>query len=135
MDTRFAGKSLLYCAVLAFGPGIPIMAQDREIAPPPGDALLLCTDGLYKHVRRQRLEEVLQSGRSSQQIRQTLIDEANSDGGSDNITVVVARFCADTENECEDTAHASDELELDLALADTGDYIQPAGLDKLDVAR
>lgn len=35
MDTQFAGKSLLYCAVLAFGPCIPIMAQERDIAPPP----------------------------------------------------------------------------------------------------
>jgi protein phosphatase len=81
-----------------------------------GDVLLLCTDGLYKHVRRQRLAEVLQSGRNSQQICQALIDEANNDGGSDNITVVAARFCEVTGDECEDTAHASDELEIALGL-------------------
>ncbi|HUG69746.1 MAG TPA: protein phosphatase 2C domain-containing protein [Pirellulaceae bacterium] len=122
-DPRASGSNSLWNVINASDDHLSPEIYTAELQ--LGDALLLCTDGLYKHVRRQRLAEVLQSGQSSQQICQTLIDEANGDGGSDNITVVVARFCADTENGCEDAAHASDELELDLALADTGDYIHP----------
>ena len=57
-----------------------------------GDALLLCTDGLTKHVPDQQIEEVLNKSSSSELACRDLIAQANNAGGTDNITVVLARF-------------------------------------------
>ena len=55
-----------------------------------GDVVLLCTDGLTKHVPDERIRELLASG-SAEEAAQSLIDAALAGGGSDNVTVVVAR--------------------------------------------
>ncbi len=58
------------------------------------DAILLCTDGLTKHVADDRIAEILGS-MSSEAAAQALIDEALAGGGTDNVTVVVARSSGD----------------------------------------
>jgi len=55
-----------------------------------GDAVLLCTDGLTKHVSDGRIAEILAS-RSAEAAAHALIDAALDGGGSDNVTVVVAK--------------------------------------------
>ena len=55
-----------------------------------GDALLLCTDGLTKHVSDERIAEILGSHTAEAAVR-SLIDAALDDGGTDNVTVVVAK--------------------------------------------
>ena len=55
-----------------------------------GDVLLLCTDGLTKHVPDDRLVQLLASG-SAESVAQSLIDTALEGGGSDNVTVIVAK--------------------------------------------
>jgi serine/threonine protein phosphatase PrpC len=55
-----------------------------------GDVLLLCTDGLTKHVPDERIVQLLASG-SAESVAQSLIDAALEGGGSDNVTVVVAK--------------------------------------------
>ena len=57
----------------------------------PGDALLLCTDGLTKHVTDDAIRAVLASDATPEQACRTLVDAALAGGGSDNVTVVVAR--------------------------------------------
>ncbi|HSA55535.1 MAG TPA: protein phosphatase 2C domain-containing protein [Gemmatimonadaceae bacterium] len=57
----------------------------------PGDSLLLCTDGLNKHVSDERLASVLEGSGDARTIARRLVDEALADGGSDNVTVVVVR--------------------------------------------
>lgn len=57
-----------------------------------GDVLLLCTDGLTKEVDDERVSDILANGQSSAESCQQLIEAANDAGGSDNTTVVVARF-------------------------------------------
>lgn len=57
-----------------------------------GDTLLLCTDGLTKHVSDEGLSHHLSQAPSSEDACQTLISAANEAGGSDNVTCVVARF-------------------------------------------
>jgi len=54
-----------------------------------GDALLLCTDGLTKHVSDARIAERLAAMSSSEQVARTLVDDALAGGGSDNVTVLV----------------------------------------------
>jgi protein phosphatase len=55
-----------------------------------GDAVLLCTDGLTKHVSDERIAEILAS-QSAEAAAHTLIDAALEGGGTDNVTVVVAK--------------------------------------------
>jgi serine/threonine protein phosphatase PrpC len=58
----------------------------------PGDALLLCSDGLWDMVYPiERLEGILASSNSPQTICQRMVNAANDAGGEDNITVVLAR--------------------------------------------
>jgi serine/threonine protein phosphatase PrpC len=58
----------------------------------PGDLLLLCTDGLTKHVVDGRIAELLAAAPDAQSACGALVDEALAQGGSDNVTVIVARF-------------------------------------------
>ena len=58
----------------------------------PDDRLLLCTDGLTKGVPDGRVAEVLAGSGGAAESAQRLVDESNAAGGSDNVTVVVARF-------------------------------------------
>jgi protein phosphatase len=55
-----------------------------------GDVLLLCTDGLTKHVSDERIAERLGAMSSSEQVARALVDDALAGGGSDNVTVLIA---------------------------------------------
>jgi protein phosphatase len=57
----------------------------------PGDSLLLCTDGLTKHVPDDRIAEVLGSSLDAKGMAETLLNEALDAGGTDNVSVIVAR--------------------------------------------
>lgn len=56
-----------------------------------GDALLVCTDGLTRHVPDPAIADLLECDSAETACRR-LVDAANRAGGGDNITVVVARF-------------------------------------------
>jgi protein phosphatase len=60
----------------------------------PGDVLLLCTDGLTKHVADEQISAVLQGDASAEAMCRTLVTAALDAGGSDNVTVIVARTTA-----------------------------------------
>jgi serine/threonine protein phosphatase PrpC len=57
-----------------------------------GDKLLLCTDGLTKHIPDEDIAQGLGSELSAQGVCERLVQLANNAGGSDNITAVVAHF-------------------------------------------
>jgi protein phosphatase len=57
-----------------------------------GDALLLCSDGLTKHVDEQEIGGVIGNGEVVDDACSRLVEAANEAGGKDNITVVLARF-------------------------------------------
>ena len=57
-----------------------------------GDALLLCSDGLWDMVYPvERLAEFLTAGDTPSRICHRLVDAANEAGGEDNITAVLVR--------------------------------------------
>jgi PPM family protein phosphatase len=56
-----------------------------------GDTLLLCTDGLPKHVPDVDIRALLQAQEPALETCRKLVEAANSAGGPDNITVIVAR--------------------------------------------
>jgi protein phosphatase len=58
----------------------------------PGDVLLLCTDGLTRHVPDDQIAELLGRAESAEAACRDLVAAALADGGTDNITVVVARM-------------------------------------------
>lgn len=57
----------------------------------PGDSLLLCTDGLTKHVPDERIASALAEAESSEATSRALVSDALAGGGTDNVTVVVVR--------------------------------------------
>jgi protein phosphatase len=57
----------------------------------PGDVVLLCSDGLTKHVSDKDIARVLHAAESAEAACKELVKRANDGGGSDNVTVVVAR--------------------------------------------
>jgi protein phosphatase len=59
------------------------------------DVYLLCTDGLWGSVRRDRIAELLQAAPSLEEACRSLVDAANAAGGPDNITVLLVRVARD----------------------------------------
>lgn len=56
------------------------------------DVMLLCTDGLTKHVTDAELQTALQSTQSAEQTVRDLVQLALDRGGSDNVTAIVGRL-------------------------------------------
>lgn len=56
-----------------------------------GNVLLLCSDGLTRHVSDERIRDVLRSMSSARRACETLLQEALDGGGTDNITIVAGR--------------------------------------------
>lgn len=56
-----------------------------------GTVVLLCSDGLTKHVPDERIRERLASMTSARQVVEQLMQDALDDGGTDNITLIVGR--------------------------------------------
>jgi serine/threonine protein phosphatase PrpC len=56
-----------------------------------GNVLLLCSDALTKHVSDERIRDKLRSMTSARQVCEDLLQEALEDGGSDNVSIIIAR--------------------------------------------
>lgn len=69
----------------------------------PEDGILLCSDGLTRHLSAGEISAVLQQGRPVNETCQRLIDDANADGGRDNISVAYGRFCSQLSESCDET--------------------------------
>ena len=67
-----------------------------EEAVRPGDRILLCSDGLTNMVTDERIFEEISNGKSLERTAERLIDQANRNGGTDNISVVLAEVDEET---------------------------------------
>jgi PPM family protein phosphatase len=76
----------------ALGPEPEVEVDTLTVDVEPNDLLLLCSDGLTTMVSEERIAEILASAESLDRIAQELIDEANREGGRDNITVILLRL-------------------------------------------
>jgi serine/threonine protein phosphatase PrpC len=56
-----------------------------------GNVILLCSDGLTKHVSDDQIRDRLRAMTSAKQVCEDLLEKALEDGGSDNITLIVGR--------------------------------------------
>jgi serine/threonine protein phosphatase PrpC len=56
-----------------------------------GNVLMLCSDGLTRHVDDSRIRDRLRAMISAKQVCEDLLQDALDGGGTDNITIIVAR--------------------------------------------
>ena len=57
----------------------------------PGDVYLMCSDGLSDMIEDAMIAKILQNGLPLEQMAQQLVSLANSNGGRDNITVLLTQ--------------------------------------------
>ena len=63
--------------------------EDHEFA--PGDVLLLCTDGMSRYVKEEKMLEVLSGEDSFSEACEALIEAAKAGASDDNITCLLVR--------------------------------------------
>ena len=71
-------------------PELRVAVTQADLA--PSDFLLLCSDGLYKEVQPSEIVEILGGQIPLGAKAEALIARANENGGSDNVTVVLAQI-------------------------------------------
>lgn len=71
-------------------PSVVVDSVEYEIE--EGDTLLMCSDGLTRHVNDQELEKIIRGSPDSQTAAKSLVQLANRRGGRDNISVIVVYF-------------------------------------------
>ena len=64
------------------------------------DTVLLCTDGLSNMVTDECIFQIVSSNVHTEEIARKLVEEANKNGGQDNITTVVLRPYYDEVKKC-----------------------------------
>jgi serine/threonine protein phosphatase PrpC len=79
-------RNVLYRAL---GQGEDIDIDVYEVRLRANDRLVLCSDGLTRHVKAQEIAEVVLINRAPEIASQTLIDLANARGGEDNVSVII----------------------------------------------
>lgn len=73
----------------AFGAGKKIEPDFFDVDLMAGDYILLCTDGLSNMVSNERIYEIVNSEKAIEAKVEDLIDEANRNGGRDNIAIIL----------------------------------------------
>jgi PPM family protein phosphatase len=76
----------------ALGPEAHVEVDTRSFKAQPGDLYLLCSDGLTSMVGEQDMARLLLEHAHLRDAGLALIEEANRQGGRDNITVVLLRL-------------------------------------------
>lgn len=64
------------------------------------DTILLCSDGLSNMVTDEKIFQMILASNQVEEICKSLVDEANKNGGQDNITVVVVKPDSDEVKRC-----------------------------------
>ncbi|MCB0881877.1 MAG: Stp1/IreP family PP2C-type Ser/Thr phosphatase [Thermoleophilia bacterium] len=78
----------------------------------PDDILLLCSDGLYGEVSDDEILAELRTATSMEEAAAALVARANANGGSDNVTVVLARIGEGSPTQATSATLSSDTQEI-----------------------
>ena len=70
---------------------VELTAEVRSAILEEGDTIVLCSDGLHRHLDDERIIKVLEANASARSACEAFVKLANEGGGDDNITVIVAR--------------------------------------------
>ena len=79
-------RGMLLCAV-GTSPGNSLDVQIKEVK--GNDNYLICSDGLYNMVEESKIKKILDEDISIKDKGEKLINEANDNGGFDNISVIL----------------------------------------------
>ncbi|HEX8728282.1 MAG TPA: protein phosphatase 2C domain-containing protein, partial [Ktedonobacterales bacterium] len=82
-------RNLIYRSLGAGHAEVDVDIFDERLQ--AGDALLLCSDGLWEMVRDPQLQKIISESDDVEKTCETLIKVANENGGEDNITAVLVR--------------------------------------------
>lgn len=74
------------------GQGEVLRVDQTRVDVEPGDAVLLCTDGLNKVLSEEKIRDLLSHATSPAQACKTLVQTANAQAGPDNITLIVVQI-------------------------------------------
>jgi PPM family protein phosphatase len=69
---------------------VEVDSFDKELA--TGKSLILCSDGLWEMVRDNQIKDIVLKAENPQTACERLIDAANQNGGTDNISVVIVKL-------------------------------------------
>jgi serine/threonine protein phosphatase PrpC len=70
----------------------PTVDVDALVLPiNPGDRLIICCDGLWEMLHDEGIEDIMLREPDPQQACETMVEQANLAGGSDNISVIVVQ--------------------------------------------
>src|SRR5438045_6846674 len=78
--------------IRALGSEATVQPDFQDLVALPHDVLLLASDGLTKHVKDERLREMVEKASSLEAACEQLIQAARNDGGDDNITCLLIRM-------------------------------------------
>lgn len=84
----------------AVGAAEKIKADFFEVELRENDTILLCSDGLSNMVTDEIIYQIVKSSNKVDSIAKTLVEEANKNGGTDNITVIVIKQDSDEVKIC-----------------------------------
>ena len=82
-------RNLIYRSLGAGHAEVDVDIFDEQLR--AGDALLLCSDGLWEMIRDPQISKIITENEDVEQACETLIKVANENGGEDNITAVLVR--------------------------------------------
>lgn len=85
-----ATSDMKHILTRALGIASDVMVDLDELTMADGDALVLCTDGLSSMVSDDDILSIVLADDNPTTACERLIDRANSNGGQDNVTVIVA---------------------------------------------
>jgi serine/threonine protein phosphatase PrpC len=84
-------KQFLHMITRAMGVGQTVQPDVKEVPYGPGDAVVICSDGLSDKAFPEEIAEIV-AGNPPQAACEALVALANERGGDDNITVIVVRL-------------------------------------------
>ncbi len=118
-------KNVLYRAL---GQNDEIEVDVYEAHLHSGDRLVLCSDGLTRHVKPREIADIVLSIDDPQRASQALVDLTNARGGEDNVSVIVIAVKGDDTNP-DDTS-----LQQCFDLEDTADLrrVRPLIVEQAD---
>jgi len=79
---------------MAIGVSGQLRVHHYHLRPEPGAIVLLCSDGLHGVTPDEEISRILAAGGSLETMGRTLIEQARSHGGPDNITAVILKISA-----------------------------------------
>jgi serine/threonine protein phosphatase PrpC/uncharacterized Zn finger protein (UPF0148 family) len=81
-------RNLLYRSI-GTDPSVEVDTLSEQLE--PGDVVLLCSDGLFNHVRDEEIAQIALKQTNPDRACEQLVALANERGGRDNISVVIVR--------------------------------------------